>query len=160
MMLVQPGSSVRLAFELIDGVDDAPLRDALEESTDRAGWKISDDAPVSLVAIVGRGPTETVQYTKGYGAGAEKLSAKLTPFTAKLEIRDGANVLWSYQTRNYVPPSIYLKPGQTLQEAISEYEKPGADFFRRLALPPRIPRPATSELIRNAQISDGRWKEY
>jgi hypothetical protein len=54
---------------------------------------------------------------------------------------------------------LFLKQGETLQDAVSKYEKPDADFFARLKLPPRIPKPEITEQIGSSILTFGAWQD-
>lgn len=158
-MLVRPGSSVAIAVEAIGGVEHAAIKASLSEAAEKAGWKVSDRAPISLVAKIGRGKTEQLRF-RSMGSGARTGStAKLTPFTAELEIRRGPNVLWTRSTVNRIPTLLRLKEGETVQDAVRRYEKPDAAFFSRLNLPPRIPKPEISAQVGRSILTDGQWQD-
>jgi hypothetical protein len=94
------------------------------------------------------------------GPGPRKEStANLTPFTAELQIRRGADVLWSRKTENRIPPILRLEEGETVQVAVNRYEKPDAAFFARLNLPPRILKPEISKQIGMSSLKDGKWQD-
>jgi hypothetical protein len=159
-MLVQPGSPVALAVETtVEGVDAQQIKAAMTAAAEKAGWKVSDRGPITLVAKIGRGKTEQLTFTS-FGPGPRvEHKANLTPFTAELEIRQGAAVLWTRSTVNRVVPLLHLKEGETVQEAVKKFEKPDAEFFARLTLPPRIPKPEVSEKVGMSVLKDGQWQD-
>ena len=159
-MLVRPGSSVAIAVESsVNGVDEAEIKQALSKAATAAEWKVSDRAPVTLVAKIGRGETQQLRF-RSLGKGPRTQStAQLTPFTAELEIRRGANVLWTRSTVNRIPSLLRLQEGETVQDAVNRYEKPDSGFFSRLTLPPRIPKPEISQQIGRSILKDGQWQD-
>jgi hypothetical protein len=158
-MLVRPGSAVAIAVDAAVKVDQGEIKASLAEAAEKAGWTVSNRAPVTLVAKIGRGETRELQF-RSLGPGPRKEStANLTPFTAELQIRSGADVLWSRKTENRIPPMLHLEEGETVQDAVNRYEKPDAAFFARLNLPPRIPKPEISEHIGMSSLKDGKWQE-
>lgn len=159
-MLVQEGTPVSIAVKTIDDVDPNEVRTAVIKAAEKVGWKIDEQSKIELVATIGRGEKQELQYRFGYGIDAKVSTATLTPFTANFEIRSQGRTLWSRNTRNFVPPSVFLRDGKTLQEAISEYEKPDAKFFEKLTLPPRIVRPDAVQGSGNSRIDSGRWIDY
>lgn len=158
-MLVRPGSSVAIAVEAIGGVEHAEIKASLSEAAEKAGWKVSDRAPIALVAKIGRGKTEQLRFRSMRGGPRTVSTANLTPFTAELEIRRGTNVLWTRSTVNRIPPLLRLEEGETVQDAVRRYEKPDAAFFARLNLPPRIPKPEISEQVGRSILTDGQWQD-
>jgi len=159
-MLVRPGTAVTVKVNVIPGVDPEEVREAVIKAAEKVGWRIDGQSKIELVATIGRGEKQELQYRFGYGNDAKVSTAELTPFTANFEIRSKGQRLWSRKTRNFVPPSVFLTGGKTLQEAISEYEKPDASFFEKLTLPPRIVRPDAIRGGGNSRIDSGRWIDY
>jgi hypothetical protein len=159
-MLVRPGSAVALAVEdATGGADPAAIKTSLAAAAEKAGWKVSDNGPITLVAKIGRGKTEELKF-QSLGAGPRTEStASLTPFTAELEIRQGNAVLWTRKTVNRIPPILHLQEGETVQVAVKRYEKPDAGFFSLLTLPPRILKPEVSEQVGGSYLNDGKWND-
>ena len=158
-MLVRPGTAVAIAVEAAGPVDQAEIKNSLSQAAEKAGWKVSDRAAITLVAKIGRGKTEQLSF-RSMGPGPRTVStASLTPFTAELEIRRGATVLWTRSTVNRIPPMLHLQEGETVQDAVKRYEKPDAAFFSRLNLPPRIPKPEISQQVGRSVLKDGQWQD-
>jgi hypothetical protein len=159
-MLVRPGSAVAISVESTVGpVDQAEIKTSLSSAAAKAGWTVSDGAPITLVAKIGRGKTQQLQYRSLRGGPGTVSTATLTPFTAELEIRRGADVLWSRSTVNHVPSLLHLQEGETVQDAVKRYEKPDAGFFARLTLPPRIPKPEISAQVGRSVLTNGQWQD-
>ena len=158
-MLVRPGSAVALAVEDNVGADRNQVLESLSAAVARAGWKVSSEAPITLVARIGRGEPQQLRFRDIRGGPRDTSTATLTPFTADLEIRKGSQVLWSRSTVNRVPMLLRLEEGETVQDAVKRYEKPDPSFFSRLHLPPRIPKPEVSETIGRSVLRDGRWSD-
>lgn len=158
-MLVRPGSSVAIAVETAQSVNQAEIKASLTQAAEKAGWKVSERASVTLVAKIGRGKTEELHFRSMGGDSRTESTASLTPFTADLEIRGGGKVLWTRSTMNRVPSLLQLKEGETVQDAVKRYEKPDAVFFSILTLPPRIPKPEVSAKVGQSLLKDGKWQE-
>jgi hypothetical protein len=158
-MLVRPGSKVAIDVESAEQVDKKEIQSSLTEAVERAGWKASRRAPITLVAKIGRGKTQELHF-RSMGIGPRTVStATLTPFTAELEIRRGTDVLWSRSTVNRIPFMLHLQEGETVQDAVRRYEKPDAAFFARLTLPPRIPKPEVRKQVGMSVLKDGHWHD-
>jgi hypothetical protein len=157
-MLVRPGSSVAIAVEAAGPADQSEIKMSLSKAAEKAGWKVSDRAPVTLVAKIGRGKTQQLSFRSMRGPRTVS-TANLTPFTAELEIRRGTTVLWTRSTVNRVPPLLQLQEGETVQDAVKRYEKPDAAFFSRLNLPPRIPKPEITKQLGRSVLKDGQWRD-
>lgn len=158
-MLVRPGSSVSIGVEGAGATDQAEIKASLSKGAEKAGWKVDDRAPIILVAKIGRGKTQELEF-RSLDAGPRTVSkATLTPFTAQLEIRRGTTMLWSRATENRVPSLLHLREGETVQDAVKRYEKPDAAFFSYLNLPPRIPKPEISKQVGRSILKDGKWRD-
>jgi len=158
-MLVRPGSAVAVAVETGEQVDREAIQASLSQAAEKAGWKVSDRAPITLVAKIGRGQTQQLQF-RSMGAGPRTTStASLTPFTAELEIRSGSDVLWTRSTVNHIPMLLHLQEGETVQDAVKRFEKPDPGFFSRLELPPRIPKPEIRSQVGMSVLKDSQWQD-
>jgi hypothetical protein len=158
-MLVRKGSTVAIAVESNVEVNQAEIRASLSEAAERAGWKVSNRGPITLVAKIGRGETQQLKFRKMGSPLGSYSTANLTPFTAELEIRRGADVLWERSTVNRIPPLLRLEEGETVQDAVKRYEKPDPSFFSRLTLPPRIAKPEISQKVGMSVLKDGQWQD-
>jgi hypothetical protein len=158
-MLVRPGSAVAIAVEAAESVDQAAITAALSQAAEKAGWKVNERAPITLVAKIGRGKMQQLQFRSMGGDSRNVSTASLTPFTAQLEIRSGKDVLWTRSTVNHVPTLLHLQEGETVQDAVKRYEKPDPGFFSRLTLPPRIPRPEVSAKVGRSVLQNGQWQD-
>jgi len=158
-MLVRPGTKVALAVEGVAGDEATAIEEALTTSAEEAGWKVSRRARITLVAKIGRGEQQQLSYRMMGGRSQETSTATLVPFTADLEIRSGATVLWQRSSTNHVPSLLRLEEGETVQDAVKRYEKPDPGFFGRLNLPPRIPRPEVADQIGMSSLKDGQWMD-
>lgn len=54
---------------------------------------------------------------------------------------------------------LHLKEGQTVQDAVKQYERPDPGFFSRLELPPRIPKPEIKSQVGMSTLKDGQWQD-
>ncbi len=158
-MLVRPGSKVSIAVEGVSGTDATEIEEALASAASKAGWSVNKRSPIRLVAKIGRGETQELHYRSMGGPLNKSSTAKLTPFTADLEIRDKSNVLWKRSSTNHVPTLLRLEEGETVQDAVKRYEKPDPGFFARLTLPPRIPKAEVADQIGMSSLKDGTWMD-
>ena len=162
-LLVEPGTDVAIEVNAIEGVDVEEFRAAVTTAAEKVGWKVTNQSKITLVATIGRGEIKQLEFTKGvsFGAssGGQKSTVSITPFTAKFEIRAGKDVLWSRHGQNSVPPMLFTSGSETAQEAVSKFERPDANFFASMTLPPKIPKPELVKLIGTSRIHNGQWAE-
>ena len=163
--IIRPGSQVEIKIESTSGVPESQIRDSLAKAVERAGWVVADSADTTLVAKIGRGAQQKLQYqmrTMGVGRDRNQATqtATITPFTMSFEIQQDGKALWSRKSENYVPRMIFLRgKDETLQDAVSKYERPDAGFFERLTLPPRIPKDEVQKEIGRSRMGQQAWQE-
>ncbi|MGO8748903.1 MAG: SHD1 domain-containing protein [Thermoguttaceae bacterium] len=158
-MLVRPGSAVAVAIETTEQVERPAIQASISQAAERAGWKVNDRAPITLVAKIGRGKTRQLQYHSMGGGSQTTNTATLTPFTVELEIRSGNDVLWTRSSFNQVPMLLLVQGGETVQDAVKRFEKPDPEFFASLALPPRIPKPEIKAHVGMSALKDAHWQD-
>lgn len=155
--IMRPGDPIAVSVEATDKADEQLIAEWVGRSVKRAGWKVSADAPVTLVAKVGRSEPKKIK-VRDIDRGNAVVDATLSPFYALLEIRRGSLVLWSRSERNHIPFFLEMNPGDTVQTAIDRYEKPNAEFFAGLRFPPTIAGPESRKMVGSSSLVDGRWK--
>ncbi|MCA9175505.1 MAG: hypothetical protein KDB14_13565 [Planctomycetales bacterium] len=161
LWVTQPGTEVKIVISVEDADADA-LEAALSESVLRAGWKINPDAKLAVIATIGRGKPYELKYREGPGLGRNgpEHTVKINPFTANLQIRDANGVLWTRDTENHVPRMLFLRGGETVQEAAKRYERPQPEFFSSMRIPPRIPKGDLDRGLGSSRIDDSRWVDF
>ncbi|MHB8972934.1 MAG: SHD1 domain-containing protein [Pirellulaceae bacterium] len=164
VFLVCPGSTVALDAQVAPGVDRKEVLEALRTAVERTGWKVADRAPTVVVAKVGRGAPQQLSFTSGMGVQVNPdpknvTQATLTPFTADLEIKRGDSVVWTRKTENRVPPLLFLREGESIQQAVSKFERPDASFFENVNIPPRIPLADVSQSIGLSSLEGIQWRD-
>lgn len=163
MLLLRPGSKVALDAEVIPGVDREPILAALREAVEGAGWQVVPKADTVVVAHIAQGKPQQLSYRKMTPGqpreSATVETATIKPFTAELQIRRGGQVLWTRETRNHVPSMLFMKNGETLQDAVKAFERPDAGFFARLTIPPSIPKPEAANGLGFSSADNFRWKD-
>lgn len=164
LMITTPGTQVRIAVEAPQNVDIEELAEALEVSIKRAGWEVNTNAKLTVAAKIGRGQPYDLEYHnrpfRSPSFGGESHKVQIHPFTASLEIREGNRVLWQRDTENRVPPMLFLKSGQTVQDAVKEFERPQPEFFSNLHIPPRIPREEFAKGLGASRMHKGTWVDF
>ena len=177
--IIEPGTEVSFTIEATAEADEAQIRQSLEKAATRVGWVVTDNATTKLIAKIGRGKREEVEYYSyksvpderfprsrlGFGSLGPRKSvrettkASITPFTMSFEVQRNGQTLWRRQSRNHLPQTLYLQENQTLQEAISQYEKPTERYFEYVSLPERIPKPEVSKMIGRSHVYKDHWND-
>ena len=157
-MVMRPGSPIRVSVEAPDKDDEARIAAWVGRSLKRTGWTVEDDAPVTLVARIGQEASRQIGI-RDQTAGGRIVQVTLAPFFAELSIRRGKEVLWQRIQRNRLPwLTIYLEPGETVQQAVDRYTKPNAEFFAGLRFPPRLPAAEAAAIVGSSSLEQGHWK--
>lgn len=159
LMITQPGTEVRVVISAEDA-EIEPLQTALEESIARAGWKVNPNAPLAIIATIGRGKPYDLKYRQGARLGGQVHTVNIHPFTATLEIRDAKQVLWRRETENHVPRLLFLRGGETVQQAVKRYERPQPSFFSSMRIPTRIPKPEIAKGLGRSRLDKGKWVDF
>lgn len=164
LMVTAPGAEVRIEVESTEAVNKMELVAALTTAIERAGWKISSSAKLTVVAKIGRGKPYQLQYTSNpvgaASAAGQTYTVDIKPFTANLEIRSGKNILWTRNTENHVPPFLILREDETVEQAVKKYERPQSEFFSSLQIPPRIPKSELAKGLGGSRIDKGVWVDF
>ena len=139
----------------------ARIRAAIEEAVRRAGWKVTENAPITLVARVGRGATVQSQFrisSFGQGLTQSTESVSMTPYTASIDVFRGQQSLWNRATVNRMPSSfISFRGNGTAQEEVRKAEVPDYGFFESLQLPRSILRPEVASAVKTSTWVGGKW---
>ena len=159
LMITKPGTEVRVVVSAEDA-DIEPLQTALEESIGRAGWKVNPNAPLAVIATIGRGKPYDLKYRQGARLGDQVHTVNIHPFTATLEIRNAQQVLWKRETENHVPRLLFLRGGETVQQAVKRYERPEPSFFSSMRIPTRIPKPEIAAGLGRSRLDNGKWADF
>ena len=77
-----------------------------------------------------------------------------------MQIRDANGVLWSRETENHIPRLLFLKGGETVQQAVKRYEKPQPSFFSSMRIPPRIPKKSVANGLGRSRLDKGQWVDF
>jgi hypothetical protein len=156
-MLVRPGTEVAIAVEGVAAAESAAIEQALTTSAEQAGWSVSRQAGIALVAKMGRGEEQQISYRMIGGRSRDASTATLVACQAELEVRSGAHVLWHRSF--YVPTLLRLGEGETVQEEGKQVDQLVLGCFRQLELPPRILRPEVADQSGLSGLRDGQWMD-
>ncbi|MCA8988547.1 MAG: hypothetical protein KDA78_12940 [Planctomycetaceae bacterium] len=136
---IQPGTEMKVTS---NGFDDSSkageCQKALEDALRNAGYKITDNAAVTVELSVTRGESRTINY-RMFGGGEEQVN--FTPYISTARYMLDGKEIWKSSTGNYAPMMLHMKQGETVAEHVKGYEKPNYDFFGKSEIPSYVPRP-------------------
>jgi hypothetical protein len=159
IVTVRPGTKVRIEVENSTPGDTNELHDGLAALCERAGWKVTADADITVTARFTTGTTQEVRVQSSGNVGtisdatAQRLS--LTPFSCVLEIRD-EGVLWR-EEKFVAPLCILTQNGETPGESLRRYEIPTRSYLDQLSLPSRIYRKLDLFGMGYNTFDNGKW---
>ncbi|MCO6455460.1 MAG: hypothetical protein J5I93_09190 [Pirellulaceae bacterium] len=161
LMILRPGSEVRLAVKSLPEVDEAAIRNSLQKAVEKAGWRVASQAPIEVLATITRGDEQTLKFREiGAPLSGPYDTASIRPYRASLEVRQGNQLLWTSSSTNMVPPFLRLDEGESLQQAVAKFERADPAYFERLTIPPRILRPEVRAAVGRSRIADGVWRDF
>jgi len=128
LMIVKEGTPVAIDA---DGTTDADqVEDWLKDKIKENGWVYSQDADIVLVASMGRGESQTVEYRSLHAGLNSKKTEKVTfrPHYSNLKITQENAILWQSGTSTGAPSFIQ----GDVQEALNKYQQPQLNFFKNV----------------------------
>jgi hypothetical protein len=151
MMTITPGMTVSLEVNVSAPGDPAKIREYLTKAIEKAGLKLADNQAIKLVATNTPGKTAEVTFREGFQDVGKRM---LTDQTLRLAFERDGEVLWETVSKYNATdgrPTLIIKPGQSLDQALAEEQAKSFDFFTRVAIPGYVQRKSP-----NGQIGLGR----
>ncbi len=137
VFLIHPGVSVSLDSSAVPGNYRAEVEKNIREAIDKAGYKLSNGAPIKIKASVTGPKTEAVSYI---ARGAYVANV----YTSGVSIEHQGAKIWN-RTGSNIPMMLSTKRGQSIQERLDELGKgPSLSFFQGVALPRMMQAPTKS----------------
>jgi len=157
-LLVSPGSEVMLVVSGLKDVDEAAMLAGLTESVKRAGWKVVPKSDTVVTATISRGEKQKLTF-RHIGSLGERETVTLKPFRASVTVSQNNKTLWQRSPQNTVPFILRLG-GQTLRQALKEFEKVDPDYFRYITIPPKLYKPDHRRDVGRSRLKNGRWVDF
>ena len=127
LMLLKPGVHVGLDVESVS--DPSAVEEWLLEKVEGNGWVYDPDSKFVLVASMGIGESQRVDYQAELTGDITTVNFK--PHFAKLKIMQNDLIVWQSGTSTGPPPFVRLKKGRTVQSEVNRYSKPQLNFFKK-----------------------------
>ena len=139
-VLVGPSSTVALRVDV--QATDAQKQEIIDTLTQRlaaTGATVAADAPVTLVAAMRNGNTQSGRYTPGPFGGPAGTDVSVTQTVYSLSFEDQGKPVWSADNvTGYLPYVVRMRPGQSVGDAVAEMNKPRPDWFLTVQFPGTI----------------------
>jgi hypothetical protein len=153
--VLTPGTTVKLNMDgLPDATEREKIRTALTEKLTSNGCKIGPEGTIELAATVESKSKEMAFRKLGHvpPTSAKIQSYQLQEFTTRLAFVYQGKPAWQVQTVS-VPHMVRAKPGQTIEAALHETEKPNYEFLTRVGLPKKLMKPMPEAALGSSRIT-------
>lgn len=152
LYIVRRGHAVGISVEC--GQHDQQVREALMKQIENNGWVYDASSDTVLVAKMGRGKTQTVNYRMTNGRGGEHTeSVTITPYYSTLQLMYQGTSAWYAGGGSGAPPVIYLTDNESAQSKASAMQKPDPGLFSRAKVPEKIFDPGKKNGLGSSLIS-------
>jgi len=143
LMILTRGTKVAIDTE--ETSDPDRVFDWLMDKVEANGWVYSDDADIILIASMGIGESQTIEYRPMGAAGIGSRRAKsetvtFRPHYSTLKIYQGDSVLWQTGTSTGPPPVVF----GDVKEEVKKFQEPQIGFFKNVKPDPEILDPKYS----------------
>ncbi len=137
-LVLQPGMEVTLDVQ-VEGTPQQreQIRDAFAKNLADNGLRLTDDAPVQVVARTDRGEIEQKGYSRFGGLlPHEKVEyGTFQGYISRVTILIDGKVAWQVTSRTSAPDDLRLEGGESVSQALKRHESPDLVFFDRVFLP-------------------------
>jgi len=142
-LVIRPGSTFSLDIR-VQGqpAEQQQVQQALADRLAAAGMTVASGAPLVLQATTETGQTREISYRSFGRLDRTPEKASVTEQISRVRILENGRTLWESVVTSGAPMALQIKEGQTVQEALAEYQKPSLGFFREVSLPVYLARPA------------------
>lgn len=139
LMIMKPG--VRVSINASGTTDPSQVETWLKEKITENQWVYDASAAMVLIAKMGQGETQTVQY-QSFGAGrGQTTSASFRPHFSSLKLMQGDTVIWQGGTSTGAPPFI---SSDNIQAELNKYQTPQLGFYQNVSMDAKIIDPKYS----------------
>jgi hypothetical protein len=141
-LAIRPGASFSLDIR-VQG-QPAEQQKVQQDLTNRlvaAGMTVGNNAPLVLQATTETGQTREISYRSFGQFDRAPEKGSVTEQISRVKILENGRTLWESFVTGGAPMHLQMKEGQTVQEALAEYQKPSLGFFSQVSLPVYLARP-------------------
>ena len=143
--ILKPGTTVKLNLDkLPDPAEREKTRASLTERLQANGCQVGQDGTIELLASVEQKPVKLHVQLRGVlpPNAPRELVFDVQEFTSRISLVYNGKSAWGSVAES-LPSfvSLEIKPGQTVEAAVRETEKPRYDFFQKVRLPAKVMKP-------------------
>ncbi|MFN8856101.1 MAG: SHD1 domain-containing protein [Planctomycetaceae bacterium] len=155
ILAIKPGASIAIQWS-VQG-DQKEVNDAYQsliQQLQDIGMTYAEKSRLVLQVSTAAGETKEIQY-RGFGGffGRGGETVRVTEYISKIQFVEDNNVIWLAEAHSGAPHMLSLKEGQTVQQALAQYQKPNVKFFTQVKLPKYVARPHPSGAYGHSELS-------
>lgn len=139
-LVIKPGMKVSIRMNLPFNRDDQEkIYQSVSSKLEANGCTVDPNSPIVLNCFTEKGKTQTREYRdrggfgRPFGGGTQKVT--FTPTICYMEIAKGTDVLWKRSVSSGPGFMMFLKEGESIQQAANNQSKPSPHFFTGAKLP-------------------------
>jgi len=152
VLVLRPGSSISIVMQAtLSEVEQRQVNERLLEECAAQGLKVaSDGSPLRLVVSTEAGKAEKRSYRRFNTvpwdpSGLETVT--LTPQVSRMRLQYEGQTLWDVSASMDPVFSLQMKPGQSVQDALSEATKPDISIFTQTPMPAYMARLPSDDFV-------------
>jgi len=155
ILAIKPGASIAIQWS-VQG-DQKEVNDSYQsliQQLQDIGMTYAEKSRLVLQVSTAAGETKEIQYRgfgRFFGGGGE--TVRVTEYISKIQFVEDNNVIWMAEAHSGAPHMLSLKEGQTVQQALAQYQKPNVKFFTQVKLPKYVARPHPSGAYGHSELS-------
>jgi hypothetical protein len=150
--VLKPGTNVKLN---VDGVPDPAERERirvlLAKQLETNGCQVGTDGSIELTASIEQKAVQMSYRSMDLTlrTAPHVQTYNLQDFTSRVAFNYDGKPIWE-RSGGSLPSSVTTRPGQSVEAALHESEKPVYDFFQRVKLPKKLMKP--NQRIGNSRV--------
>ena len=143
LLAVKPGSQISLNVT-VQGTPDEQQKafQALAAQLQANGMTVANNSPLVLQANTETGKNQEISY-RSFGRGGRNVEkVNVTEQISRVKLLENGKVLWEAVSVGGAPHFLTMKEGETLQQALAQYQRPNVQFFSQVKVPQYVARPS------------------
>ncbi len=147
---IDHGAAVRLEVEVAEPTDRNKVQELLTKAIDKAGWTISESAPI----VVRFENYRIEEIKRKYGSGRFKgQELPFRPYAAVVEVLANGEPVYRVVDPGRAPDNLEIELDETLADAIERQTVPSYRMLERLDLPPRVIAPELQQGLGKSKLT-------
>jgi len=134
LLVIKPGLEVSLKTSFSGTAEQQErVKAALTKRLEEAGMKIVPQSPITLTATIKAGKSTKVQY-RSFGSFTTS-EHNVPQQILELAYQINGKPVWTYVSQSWVPHSLHLEQGETIDQALARETKQNPEQFESIFVP-------------------------